>query len=483
MIYDYVIVGTGVAGLNLARNIPTSKKVLIVCKKNPWECNTFYAQGGITTATDQDDIISHIQDTTKAGAGLCDKKAVEILSTHSKEVIDDLIESGFLFDKNVKGNLAYTKEAAHSKSRVLHADGDATGRMLHKFLLDATPHIIQVDSLVIDLLIQDDVCYGVHLIHERKDQVIYAHNTILASGGVGAIYKYHTNTTTISGDIQGICLENNIKLENMEMIQFHPTVFIQTPFARKTLLSEALRGEGACIEDENKKRFLFDYHTDGELAPRDIVSRAIYDYHKKTNLNIYLSFDSFTKKDFAKRFPNIYKNLFDLGYNLPFERVPITPAFHYIMGGIKTTLDTKVQGFQNLYAIGESASSGVHGANRLASNSLLEGLVFSRICADVTLRENFKIDKKSYNKGIKHFTLIKQNDKNIKNSLRETMWDKAGIVRTKADLQEGLDTINKFLKQDIGRLLYLRLLSAKSIFEASLKRSTSLGAHYIKKGE
>ncbi|MGB5867422.1 MAG: FAD-binding protein [Arcobacteraceae bacterium] len=480
MIYDYLIIGTGVAGLNAARLIPKDKKVLVVCKKTPWECNTFWAQGGVVRARDLDDIPLHIEDTLTAGVFLNDKKAVETLSNNSIAAIDDMIENGFEFDKNAQGNLAFTKEAAHSTSRILHADGDATGRMIHLYLLQACPHEIMIDSIVIDLLYQDNICYGAHLIKNGKDKIVHAHNTIIASGGVGSIYRYHTNSTTIAGDIHGICIEKGIPLKDMEMMQFHPTVYVENDKARKQLLSEALRGEGALIEDEEGYQFLKDYHTDRELAPRDVVSRAIFDYSKRTGSKIYLSFKNFNKEFFKKRFPNIYKNLKDLGFELPFERVPISPAFHYSMGGIDVDLTSKVRGAKNLYAIGEVASTGVHGANRLASNSLLEGLVFSKLAVENTLKENFQITLENYSQKEPHYILQKNTDKAIKNGLRNLMWMNVGIVRKRQELIDALDEVELYLKEDIGRLLFLRLLTAKSIIQSALNRKESIGAHYIK---
>jgi L-aspartate oxidase len=349
------------------------------------------------------------------------------------------------------------------------------------FLLETCNHKVQPNSLAIDLLIKDNICYGAHLIVEGKDKIVFAHNTILASGGVGSIYRYHTNATTIAGDIQGICVQKGIELQDMEMMQFHPTVFVETPFARKTLLSEALRGEGAEIEDLDGYRFLFDYHKDGELAPRDVVSRAIFDYANKYDTKVYLSFKNFQKEQFKKRFPNIYKSLSDLGYELPKDRVPITPAFHYSMGGIATDYNAKVKNMKNLYAIGEVARSGVHGANRLASNSLLEGLVFSTIAINTALKENYTIDTKQYDKEIPYYVLQKKIDKAIKNDLRTLMWKKAAIVRVQQDLIDALEEVEEMLKEDVGRLLYLRLLTAKSILEAAIKRKESIGAHYKKR--
>ena len=483
-IYDYVIIGTGIAGLNAARLIPKDKKVLILCKMSTWNCNTFWAQGGIASAVDENDIPIHINDTLTAGVNYNDKKTVELLSRKSISTIKNLIAAGMKFDVNEKGELAYTKEAAHSRNRILHADGDATGRMMHVFLLEHCEHVILTQSVVCDLLIKDDICYGVqYFTSETEQKVVYAHNTIIASGGVGSIYRYHTNSTANAGEVQGIIAEKGLPLKDMEMMQFHPTVVRGTNFARKPLLSEALRGEGAYIVDENGYRFLFDYHKDGELAPRDVVSRSIFDYNKKTGLGVFLSFETFEKKAFKKRFPNIYSNLKELGYELPFERVPISPAFHYSMGGIETTLEAKVKGMKNLYAIGEVACTGVHGANRLASNSLLEGLVFSEIAVETSLKENFKINPENYDKPIITYVRNKEIDKDIKDNLREIMWTHAGIVREPKNLEKSLEIIEGYLKQNVGRLLFLRLLTAKSILKSALERKKSLGAHYIKENE
>ena len=481
MIYDYIIIGAGIAGLNAARLIPKNKRVLVLCKMSTWNSNTFWAQGGIASAVDEADIALHIQDTLEAGANYNDKKAVELLSKESISAIKELISAGMKFDLNGDGSLAYTKEAAHSRNRILHSCGDATGREIHLFLLEHCTHEIKTSCVVCDLLIKDDICYGVqYFTGDNEQKVSYANNIIIASGGVGSIYKYHTNSTANAGELQGVAIEKNIKLKDMEMTQFHPTVLKGTTFARKPLLSEALRGEGAYIVDENDRRFLFDYHKDAELAPRDIVSRSIFDYHKKSKMQVYLSFENFEKKAFKKRFPNIYENIKDLGYELPFEKVPISPAFHYSMGGIDTNLDGLVKEFKNLYAIGEVACTGVHGANRLASNSLLEGLVFSKIAVENSLKVDFKINKDDYDKPIINHIRNKKIDKEIKDKLRRLMWNSAGIVREKSELKKALEQIDDYLKQDIGRGVYLRLLCAKEILKSALNREKSLGAHFIK---
>jgi len=476
--YDVIIVGSGIAGLYAAAHLPSDKKVLIINKRETFKCNSFYAQGGIALAKDEADIPLHVKDTLAAGAGLCDEDAVRILSQNSKAVIDEMIEMGFEFDKDDNGNLLYTKEAAHSTERILHAGGDATGRYMHYFLLKQNQHPMISDTRVVDLLIKDNICYGVTILQNRKLQNIYATDVILASGGIGSLYEYHTNAPTISADMQGLCLEKGITLENMEMTQFHPTVFVNSDLAQKMLLTEALRGEGASIEDENGKRFLFDYDKRGELASRDIVSKSIFDYVAKTGSKVYLNMSNFDEFYFMHRFPNIYKKFHSIGYNVPTQRVPISPAFHYAIGGIKTDVNGAVEGIKGLYAVGEVASTKVHGANRLASNSLLEGLVFSKRAVE-------SIKEKQRDFVYEEFTPTREvmsykDDKAKKDLLRRIMWEKVGVIRTQKGLNEALEQINALLNEKIGKLLKFRLLTAKEIVTSALKREKSIGVHYIK---
>ena len=477
MQYDVIIIGAGVAGLYAALNLPKSKKVLIINKRETFKCNSFYAQGGVALARNENDVEPHITDTLEAGAGLCSDEAVDVLSKNSREVIDDLINRGFEFDKDKDGNLLYTKEAAHSCERILHAGGDATGRYMHHFLLEQNPHPMFTNARVVDLLIKDGECYGVTVLDHRESRNIYAKDVIIASGGVGSLFEYHTNAPCISADIQGLCVMKGIELERMEMMQFHPTVFVDSNNAQKMLLTEALRGEGATIEDENKKRFLFDYDERGELASRDIVSKAIYEYSKKTGMQIYLAFNNFDKEYFTKRFPNIYKNLQLLGFDVPTQRVPISPAFHYAIGGIKSDLDGRVPSVENLYAVGEVASTKVHGANRLASNSLLEGLVFAKK-AVLDILNNTK-EKEFIEFEVSDEIMSLKEDKAKKNQLRRIMWENVSIVRTKRGLNGALEQINALLNEKIGKLLKFRLLTAREIVLSSLAREKSVGVHTI----
>jgi L-aspartate oxidase len=479
MQYDVVIVGAGIAGLYAAINLPTSKKVLIINKVHPWECNTYYAQGGVTTAVDQEDIPLHIADTLAAGAGLCNEEAVRVLSEGSLEVIRDMIGRGFRFDSAPDGRLLYTKEAAHSRSRILHAGGDATGRYLHYFLLEQNPHPMLANATVVDLLIDDNVCCGVEVSHEGVRKQIYAKHVIIASGGVGSLYEFHTNAYSISGDIQGICVEKGIPLEAMEMMQFHPTVYVGNKSVQKQLLTEALRGEGAKVVDENGYAFLKEYDKEGELAPRDIVSRAIFDYARRTKKQVYLSFEAFDPDYFHARFPNISLKLKGFGFKVPEDRVPISPAFHYAIGGIKTNLDGQVEGMPTLFAVGEVASTGVHGANRLASNSLLEGLVFAKRAAAKVLASGDPHCPTTFPLGQE--PLVREGDKAKKDTLRRIMWEKVSIVRTPQGLKEAQAEIGKMLEGNVGRLLKLRLLTARAIVNAALARKTSVGVHFIKK--
>jgi len=478
--YDVVIIGSGVAGLYTAIALPTTLKVLVINKAYPWECNTYYAQGGVTTAYDNADIPLHVSDTLDAGAGMCNAEAVQLMSEKSQGVIHDLIERGFLFDKDDEGNLLYTKEAAHSRSRILHAGGDATGRHLHFFLLHQNPHPMLSDTTVVDLLIENSQCCGVEVISEGVRRTILADNVVIASGGVGSLYEFHTNASTISGDIHGICIEKGIALEAMEMTQFHPTVFVANTWARKLLLTEALRGEGAHVVDENGYRFLFEYDPRGELAPRDIVSRAIFDYKQRSGKQVYLACEHFDPEYFKERFPNIYKSLYDLGFHLPKDRVPISPAFHYAVGGIKSDMDGKVPGITGLYAVGEAASTGVHGANRLASNSLLEGLVFARRAAESIVKSSLKSCTGKFEIGSEPLQI--PGDKDKKDLLRRIMWDHVSIVRTPEGLQKAKEAVDAMLQEKIGRLLRLRLLCARAIIQGALNRSESIGVHFITQG-
>jgi len=470
MKFDCIIIGSGLAAIWSARFLNENGfTTLIITKKQVWDCNSFYAQGGVTIANDKNDIPLHIKDTLKAGSFHNKKEAVEILSKLSLGLINELFEYGFQFDPGV------TREGAHSVARVYHKGGDATGREIHKFLFKKDKSFFMDEAVVFDILTEGNTAYGVSVYHKGKKFNIYANNVIIASGGIGALYKYDTNARTIAGEMQGLAIEKGINLKDMEMTQFHPTVFIEMKFSQKLLLTEALRGEGAYVIDENKNRFLFEYDERGELASRDIVSRAIF-MHQQKGHKVFLDVSMFDEEFFKKRFPTIFNKLRDYDINVPFEPIPISPAFHYMMGGIEVDLNSKIPRFNNLYAIGEVAYTGVHGANRLASNSTLECFVFGKKAAEDIVKNKFKTEDKEFD--IINEELFKKDDKKYKNLLREYMWENVGIIRNKNGLEKTLDFIQS-AKNKLGRMAKLRFLTAEEIVKSSLKREYSLGAHYI----
>lgn len=473
-VFDYIVVGTGIAGLYSSVNIPENKNVLLITKGSPTESNSFYAQGGISVAKNIDDIKTHIQDTFLAGANSGNREAISLMVSDGVKNIHKLIEMGINFDKDENNELVYTKEGAHSTNRVLHIGGDATGKYMHSFLLDQInkkPHQILENVTVLDILVEKDLVYGVTVEKDGKLENIYCKNLILASGGIGNIYKNNTNSKTISGEIQGIAVEKNIPLKDMEMLQFHPTVFISKN-GESHLLSEALRGEGAFIVDSENRRFLFDYDKRGELASRDIVSQAILKHSK----DVFLSISHFKKDWFIQRFPTISKFLKNNGFNLTEDLIPISPAFHYMIGGIETDLNGKVKNFENLFAIGEIASTGVHGANRLASNSLLEAVVFAERSVKYSLQN--RVDFKMQQFPINLYNSFENIDDKVKSELQELMWKYVSIERNEKDLNFALQRIYEMLSMKIGRILQLQLLTASKIVESAIKNRNSKGVHF-----
>jgi len=433
----------------------------------------------MVTALNEDDIALHVKDTLEAGAYHNDKEAVEIMSRTSLETTAEMIGNGMEFDTDAEGNLLYTKEAAHSTERIIHAGGDATGRYMHYFMMVQNTHRLQKNTLVYDLLIENGRCFGVKASVNYKPTTIYAKDVIIASGGIGSLYEFNTNSRTVSADIHGICVEKGIELSDMEFMQFHPTVFVDTPYARKLLLTEALRGEGAFVVDDEGRRFLFDYDPRGELASRDIVARGIFDYKRKTGKQAYLDFSMFEEKWFHQRFPNITRTFASIGYNFPQDKAPISPAFHYANGGIKCDINGCIDGFDGLYVVGEAGRTGVHGANRLASNSLLEAVVFAKRCASHLLsKADYDGETPLFDKDYANI-LHKENDKNYKHTLRKVMWEDIGIIRTRKGLHEAKNLIYDMKNKEIGRLLELRLNTASAIVASAIARKESLGSHYI----
>ena len=377
---DTVIVGSGVAGLFAALCLPKEQDVLVITKENLDDCDSFLAQGGVCVLKDINDFDCYFEDTMKAGHYENNPESVRVMIESSQDVIGTLIDLGVKFDTDGDGEYDYTREGAHRRNRILHHK-DETGKEITATLLDIAktkPNITFVTrTTMIDLIEKDNVCYGIVCYDEYGEKgAILADNVILATGGIGGLFKNSTNYPHITGDSFALALKHGIELQNMNYIQIHPTTLYSKKEGRRFLISESVRGEGAVLLNENGERF-----TD-ELQPRDVVTNAIVKEMKKFGTDhVYLNLPTMTSEEAKKRFPNIFEACMEEGYDMTKDNVPVTPAQHYMMGGVKT--DTNgVTSMKNLYAVGETACNGVHGKNRLASNSLLESLVFAKRAAD-----------------------------------------------------------------------------------------------------
>lgn len=506
--YDTIIIGSGLAGLSTAlRLADKQQKVALITKKSLSECNSFYAQGGIAAVIDSNDSMNdHIQDTLIAGAGLCDDKVVSFIVKHAPEAIDWLLSMGVKFtpDEHHLTGFHLTKEGGHSFRRILHV-ADATGAAIVNTLVRKVlshPYIkVHENYVAVDLILghkigqADNNCYGVYALDRVTNQVvsIAAKNTILASGGAGKVYLYTTNPDVATGDGIAMAYRAGCRVANMEFIQFHPTCLFH-PKAKSFLISEAVRGEGGILKLPNGYRFMQDHDERLELAPRDIVARAIDFEMKKRGIDcVYLDI-SYKSEDFIREhFPNIHQVCLDLGIDITTEPIPVVPAAHYTCGGIMTDLSGKTD-IANLYAIGECAHTGLHGANRLASNSLLECLVIGQKAVDTILGSSKNISLVTLPPW--DASLVTDNDEEIILShnwdeLRRTMWDYVGIVRTTKRLERAMHRIN-LLESEIhdyysnfklsADLIELRnlLLNAKLIVQSAMARHESRGLHFSK---
>lgn len=376
---DIVIVGSGISALYCALNIPNQYKIVIVTKKKLEDSNSFLAQGGVCVAKDKNDFTPYIEDTLKAGKYLNNVEAVNILVKNSKTNIEKLISWGVNFDKKNK-KLCYTKEAAHSTNRILHAK-DQTGKAIMEVLCNKIKHKKNIklleNTLCVDIISSNNTCNGIVALSNSHQYNIYSKFTVMATGGIGGLFKNSTNERHITGDALSIANKNNIKLKSLNLIQFHPTaLYIKNSNSKRLLISESLRGEGALIKNKNGLRFI------NELLSRDVVTNAIYlELSKSNDKCVYLDLGNMPKEYIKNRFPYIYKECLSHNIDITKEFIPIHPVQHYFMGGIHVNLNSETS-MNNLYAVGECSCTGVHGSNRLASNSLLEGLVFSKRAAD-----------------------------------------------------------------------------------------------------
>lgn len=398
---DIVIVGSGVSGLFCALKLPRDKKIIIVTKDRADKSDSYLAQGGICVLRNDDDYDSYFEDTMRAGHYENNKRSVDIMIRSSPDIINDLVDCGVEFEKQ-NGEFVYTKEGAHSKPRILFHE-DETGREITSRLLAAVKKLDNVTIVenysMVDIIEHNQECRGI-IGHDADGNysAILGDYTVLATGGIGGLYAHSTNYSHLTGDALAIALKHNIALKNIDYIQIHPTTLYTKKKGREFLISESVRGEGAILLDANGKRFV------DELLPRDVVANAIYAQMKKDNTpHVWLSMSPIPETEIKSHFPNIYHHCLEEGYDVTRESIPVVPSQHYFMGGIDVN-EHSMTSMDRLYAVGETSCNGVHGRNRLASNSLLESLVFAKRAAfdivegysKIESDENVKIDSADY---------------------------------------------------------------------------------------
>ncbi|HYE66451.1 MAG TPA: L-aspartate oxidase [Pyrinomonadaceae bacterium] len=487
---DFIVIGSGIAGLRASIELARAgARVTVLTKDRTDESNTEYAQGGIAVAlSEEDEVALHEEDTLKAGAGLCDPRAVHVMVEDGPKYIQELIEWGTEFDRE-GGRLAFTQEAAHSRRRILHAHGDSTGREIVRALI-ARARVEKgiaflAHAATESLLVVDGRSRGVRYLDPlvRAPRELWSRAVILASGGAGQLFLHTTNPQVATGDGMAMAYGAGAELADMEFVQFHPTA-LNLEGAPRFLLSEAMRGEGGVLRNANGKRFMTRYHERAELAPRDVVSRSIVAEMERTaTKTVYLDMTALEARFLTRRFPKIYETCRRYGLDLTNDLLRVAPAAHYFMGGVRTDLDGRTS-LQGLYAAGEVACTGVHGANRLASNSLLEGLVFGaragRAAAEdhtydhVSVREDAPRDVETATgvrvSGDVAFAVRKR--------VRRLMWERVGIIRSRDTIRRALFEFEQISRAPLGRASRNFLTVATLIARSALWREESRGAHF-----
>jgi len=495
---DYIVMGAGVAGLRAAVELADHGNVLVVTKESVAESNTHYAQGGIAVAMEGDeDVALHLKDTVGAGDGLVYRPAAEVLVAEGPMRVDELIEWGAKFDKE-GGRLVRTREGAHSLPRILHANGDATGAEISRSLAAFARAHEGIEfaewTTVTDLVVNDGQAAGADLLdRENNSHRVNARAVLIAAGGAGQVYSDTTNPAVATGDGIALAVEAGAELADMEFYQFHPTAF-SLPGAPRFLLSEALRGEGAYLRNDKGERFMERYHPLLELAPRDVVARAItregMDFETGEARVVHLDMRHVKAIDLHKRFPGISAFLAQYGLDLHRDLIPVRPAAHYLMGGIRTDLDGRTS-LPGLYAAGEAACTGVHGANRLASNSLLEGLVFGARAAKAMISD--EPHPETAETRAKAATNLPESEtreaEEVIAGLQNAMWVHAGLLRSERTLREGM-AAQQACEERVAEISgqgrqHRRLIEARSlcriagaVLQSAMARTESRGAHF-----
>jgi L-aspartate oxidase len=488
---DFVVIGAGVAGLRAAIELAAAGRVLVLAKKEVTDSNTQYAQGGIAAAlSDEDEVSLHLQDTLIAGDGLCNPAAVKVLVEEGPERIEELIAWGTQFDRSGT-KLVFGREGAHSRNRILHAQGDSTGREILRALYAKAKSLKNISVVEFEfstgLNVENSRVIGISLLNEKgMPEEVACSAVLLATGGIGQLYRNTTNPEVATGDGVAMAFRAGAEVSDMEFIQFHPTA-LYLKKAPRFLLSEALRGEGAYLRNIELNRFMAKYHPMGELAPRDVVARAIVhemEVSRAKDPFVYLDLTHLNAAKVQKRFPRIYATCMQHNIDITEDVIPIRPAAHYAMGGVRTDLDGKTN-VAGLYAAGEAAATGVHGANRLASNSLLEGLVYGAR-AGAAMREELShkpkagaSPKASYSNGP-----VDAGIEDMIGQIQDLMWNEVGIVRTRLGMQKAIKTLEEMSSKlvhprtrrayEAANLRVAGLLVARS----ALAREESRGAHY-----
>lgn len=488
---DFLVVGAGVAGLRAAIDLASAGTVLVLAKREVTESNTQWAQGGIAAAlSDEDEISLHLQDTLQAGDGLCNPEAARVLVEDAPGRIEELIQWGTEFDR--KGTkLTFGREGAHSRNRILHAHGDSTGREILRALYAKAKTLktiaVREFEFSTDVIVEEGRVHGIRLINDKGEmQEIIASAVLLATGGLGQLYRNTTNPSVATGDGVAMAFRAGAEISDMEFVQFHPTA-LYLKNAPRFLLSEALRGEGAYLRNMEMHRFMAKYHPMHELAPRDIVARAIVhelEVSPAKDPVVYLDLTHLDADHLKARFPRIFATCMQYNIDITTDLIPIRPAAHYAMGGVRSDLDGHAS-LPGLYVAGEAAATGVHGANRLASNSLLEGLVFGARAGNAMRDElSHQPSRSGKQRRVASNGPVSKPTEEVIGEIQDLMWQDVGIVRTGTGLKRAIERLNEICPRvmhphtrrahEAQNLQTLGLLIAR----AALAREESRGAHY-----